>query len=216
MIARVFVEFPKLNAVPSPDVIACDVGVNIGVARSDGYKSKSLRPVMNRARQKRAEQQRQGHQKSSTRSAVKQLLDREARKAVTLAARTGKTLVLEAQKPLSNLKPSGSIGGWPCAHFAARCRQIAEEIGGVFVWEQWPARSSMTCTACGHCDKTNRTGERFHCVSCGFTRHADILASINLARWARGGISRYPAKAAKKHDSLHCVPKLPLGGVGKS
>jgi hypothetical protein len=87
MVARVFVEFPKLPAVPSPDVIACDVGVNIGVARSDGYKSKSLHPAMNRARQKRAAQQRQGHQKSSTRSAVKQLLDREARKVVTFLFR---------------------------------------------------------------------------------------------------------------------------------
>ena len=170
---------------------------------------------MTRARQKRAAQQRQGHQKSSTRSAVKQLLDREARKVVTLAARTGKTLVLEALKPLGNLKPTGSIGGWPRLHFGARCRQIAEE-SGVFVWEQWPARSSMTCTACGHCDKTNRTGERFLCVSCGFLGHADILASINLARWARGGIDRYTAKAAKKHDSLHYVPSPPLGGVGKS
>lgn len=211
LVARVFVEFPKVTPVPSTDVLACDVGVNIGVARSDGYKSKPLRPVLNQATARKAARQKQGHRKKSNRTAVKQLLDREARKAVTLAARTGKSLVIEACKPLSNLKPSGSIGGWPRVHFGERCRQIAEEVGGVFVWEQWPARSSITCPACGHCDKANRRGEAFACVSCGHTGHADVFAGINLARWARGQIPAYLEKAAKKkHDSHRRLVTVPL------
>lgn len=216
LVARVFVEFPKVQQILSADVIACDVGVNIGVARSDGYKSKSLRPVMNQARSRGAERRRQGHLKKSNRTAVKQLLDREARKAVTLAARTGKSLVIESPKALSNLRPSGSIGGWPRQHYAVRCTQIAEEVG-VFVWSQWPARSSITCPACGHCNKTNRRGEAFACVQCGLVGHADVVAAQNLARWARGGIRTYLKKAAKKkHDSHHCLSTLPSGGVGKS
>jgi len=198
LVARVFVEFPQVKPVLSADVLACDVGVNIGVARSDGYKSKSLRPVMNAARERNRARQKQRHQKRSDKTAVKQLLDREARKAVTLAAKTGKVLVIEACKPLSNLKPSGSIGGWPRQHFGARVRQIAEEYGVVFVWEQWPAYSSMTCPTCGHCEKMNRRGEVFHCVSCGFDGHSDTVASWNLARWARAGIRRYLTKGAVK------------------
>ena len=196
-VVRVFVAFPKPAATLSPDVLACDVGVNVGVARSDGYLSTSLRPALQRARQKRAAQQRQGHHKSAARTAAKQLLDREARKVVTLAARTGRSLVLEAHTALGNLKPTGRIGGWPRQHFAQRVRQIAEEVG-VGVWEQWPARSSMTCPACGHCTKTNRQGVRFRCVSCGFRGHADTVASRNLARWARGGIRCYLKKAAQQ------------------
>ena len=216
LVARVFVEFPKVQPVLSTDVLACDVGVNIGVARSDGYMSKSLRPAMNQARARGAERRRQGHCKKSNRTAVKQLLDREARKAVTLAAKSGKTLVIEACKPLSNLKPSGSIGGWPRMHFSTRCRQIAEETGEVFVWEQWPARSSITCPACGCCDKMNRRGEVFHCVACGFDGHADTVASVNLARWARGKIPVYLEKAAKKkHDSHRRLVTVPVGGVEK-
>ena len=217
LVARVFVEFPKVQPVLSCDVLACDVGVNIGVARSDGYKSKSLRPMLNQATARKAERRRQGHLKKSSRTAVKQLLDREARKAVTLAARTGKVLVIEACKPLSNLKPSGSIGGWPRIHFGERCQQIAEEVGGVFVWEQWPARSSITCPACGHCDKTNRRGETFHCVGCRFEGHADTVAAWNLARWARGKIRAYLEKAAlKKYDSHRCSSILSSDGVEKS
>lgn len=195
LVARVFVEFPTVKPILSADVIACDVGVNIGVARSDGYKSKPLRPVMLKARLRNAKRQKQGHHKKSTRTAVKQLLDLEARKAVTLAARAGKSLVIESPKTLKNLKPSGSIGGWPRQHYGARCLQIGEEMG-VFVWSQHPARSSMTCPTCGHCDKANRRGESFHCVSCGFDGHADTVAAINLARWARGKIRRYLEKAA--------------------
>ncbi len=215
LVARVFVEFPKVKPLLSADVIACDVGVNIGVARSDGYKSKSLRAVLNTARERNRRRQKNGHQKKSEKTAVKQLLDREARKAVTLAARTGKVLVIEACKSLGNLKPHGSIGGWPRQHFGARCLQIGEEVG-TFVFQQWPARSSMTCPACGHCDKTNRRGESFRCVGCGFVGHADTVASINLARWARGKIRGYLAKAAHKHDSRHCSTSLSSGGVEKS
>ena len=215
LVARAFVEFPQVKPALSADVIACDVGVNIGVARSDGYKSKSLRPLLQQATARKAERRRQGHIKKSNRTAVKQLLDREARQAVTLAAKTGKILVIESLKTLANLRPHGTIGGWPRQHFAARCTQIAEEVG-VFVWSQHPARSSITCPSCGHCDKTNRRGEAFHCVRCGYRAHADVSAAQNLARWARGKIKSILRRPRKKHDARHCSTALPSGGVEKS
>ena len=216
LVARVFVEFPKLTPGLSADVLACDVGVNIGVARSDGYKSKSLRPVLNQATARKAARQKQKHRKKSSRTAVKQLLDREARKAVTLAARTGKVLVIESLHTLKNLKPSGSIGGWPRQHFGARCLQIGEEMG-VSVWQRFPARSSITCLPWQHTDKASRKGEDFVCVTCGYSAHADVNAAHNLALWARADIRRYIEKGAgNKHGLLHCVPIPSSGGVEKS
>ena len=185
LVATVFVEFPKRKSIDMGDYLACDVGVNAGTARSDGYIGKSLRPIMNRTRQKRTEQQRQGHKRTSKRSAVKQILDQEARKAVMLAAKCGKTLVIESSQALSNLKPSGSIGGWPRQHFANRVRQIAE-IENVFIREVWPARSSITCPKCWYSDKANRRGVDFCCVRCGYVAHADYVAGINLVRRACG------------------------------
>ena len=185
LIATVFVEFPRQKPIDTRNYLACDVGVNAGVARSDGYIGESLRPLLERNRQKRAEQQKQGHCKTSQRSAVKQILDREARCAVMLAKRGNKTLVLESSQALANLKPSGSIGGWPRQHYAVRCRQIAE-VTGVSVREVWPARSSITCPQCWYSDKANRRGIEFRCVRCGHVAHADVVGSINLARRARG------------------------------
>lgn len=185
LVVRVFVEYPRKEATPRRSIIGCDVGINASVARSDGYIGKSLRPIMRRTRQKRAEQQRQGHHRSSARSALKQLLDCEARKVVTLAHRTGSSIAIESLKTLGSLRPRGSIGGWARVHFGERVRQIAGETG-VAVQEQHPAYTSQACLRCDHVDSKNRRGTEFQCVSCGYVAHADVVGARNVQRKARG------------------------------
>ncbi len=46
-----------------------------------------------------------------------------------------------------------------------------------------PAKhSSQECPSCGHIDKANREGEKFLCVACHHTEHADTKASRTIAR----------------------------------
>ncbi|MEV6949603.1 transposase [Streptomyces sp. NPDC051172] len=46
-----------------------------------------------------------------------------------------------------------------------------------------PRTTSRTCPECGHVSAENRpTQEKFHCVSCGHSAHADTVASINVLR----------------------------------
>lgn len=188
LVARIFVEFGRLGTKNTGDYLGCDVGVNVGVARSDGYIGKSLRPVLIRTREKRAEQQRQEHRKTSARSACKQFLDREARRTVNVCLRGGKTLVLESPNALGNLRPSGSIGAWARQHFAVRCLDLAE-VSGVAIRFEWPAGTSITCRACSYRDKKNRSGISFVCRQCGARGHADLIAARNLADRARGNQS---------------------------
>ncbi|MBR8838873.1 MAG: transposase [Stigonema ocellatum SAG 48.90 = DSM 106950] len=48
-----------------------------------------------------------------------------------------------------------------------------------------PAKhSSQECPQCGHIDKANRDGEKFLCVFCDYTEHADTKASKTLAKRA--------------------------------
>ena len=213
LIARVFVEFEKPEPTQSRDYLGVDVGVNAGVARSDGYIAHSLRPILDRTKQKRAEQQRQGHHRSSLRSACKQFLDREAKRIVTLAKRGGKVVVMERLKTLGNLKPSGSIGAWARGHVGARVSYLAE-VAGVAVLEVWPARTSITCERCGHANKKNRRGIEFCCQQCGAIAHADALAARNLTRRAAGvwPMARTDEKAGiQTRDSL--PERLAGGGV---
>ena len=173
---RVFVEIEVPEAVDTGSYLGVDVGVNNIVARSDGYLSKSARPIMARAREKGAERSRQGHERRSNRTSLKQQIDIEARKAVTLAAERGKTLVVESSKILANLKTRGSIGGWARIHFGLRVRQIAEVVG-VAVREVWPGYSSQECLHCGHSSRKNRQGKCFRCERCGYRTDADISAA---------------------------------------
>ena len=129
LFVRCFVEFEKKETVTSNDFLGVDVGVNAGVARSDGYIGKSLRPLLNRSREKKAEQRRQGHLTSSLRTASKQFLDQEAHRIVNVCLAGGKTLVIERLSTLGNLKMTGRIGQWARVHLGTRCSQLAELAG---------------------------------------------------------------------------------------
>jgi putative transposase len=43
-----------------------------------------------------------------------------------------------------------------------------------------PKHSSQECRNCGHIDKSNRDGEKFICVECGYHEHADIGAAKTI------------------------------------
>jgi putative transposase len=57
-----------------------------------------------------------------------------------------------------------------------------------------PRNTSRTCPECGHCARENRpTQEKFHCVSCGYTAHADTVGATNVLR---AGLVRRDANPA--------------------
>jgi len=57
-----------------------------------------------------------------------------------------------------------------------------------------PKHSSQECPSCGHIDKKNREGEKFICVECNYTEHADTKASRTIAK--RIGLL-FPSKTKK-------------------
>lgn len=211
LVARVFVRFDIPETTDTGDYIGVDVGVNHGLCTSEGYQSKSLRPILDKTKQKNAERRRQGHPHTlqSRRSACKQFLDREARRLVASAKRGNKTLVVERLNTLGNLKPTGSIGAWPRIHLGMRVLQFAE-LDGVTVRQEWPAGTSITCEICGYADKKNRSGVDFRCLRCGHMAHADELAARNLRDRARGvWPMKADTKAAKKiwESRLTLIPR---------
>lgn len=205
LIARVFVRFAIPVAVDTGDYLGVDVGVNAGVARSDGYLGKPLQPILDRTTDKNRERRKRGHLHvlQSRRSACKQFLDGEAQRIVASAKRGGKSIIIESLPILANLKSTGSIGAWPRIHLGMRVLQFAE-LDGVAVLPVLPAYTSITCSACGSQDKKNRHGTDFVCRQCGARGHTDILAARNLVRKATGV---FPfgegTKAGEKYDSSH-------------
>ena len=46
-----------------------------------------------------------------------------------------------------------------------------------------PRNTSRTCPDCGHVVKENRvTQDKFRCVGCSFTEHADVVGAANILR----------------------------------
>jgi putative transposase len=54
-----------------------------------------------------------------------------------------------------------------------------------------PRNTSRTCSACGHCEKANRTSQaEFLCQRCGFALNADYNAAINISRKERAAVNQ--------------------------
>jgi putative transposase len=52
-----------------------------------------------------------------------------------------------------------------------------------------PRHTSQRCPPCGHVAAANRDRQKFVCLSCGFSEHADLNAARNILRagLAQGG-----------------------------
>lgn len=66
--------------------------------------------------------------------------------------------------------------------------QYKAEMEGITVEFVVPNYTSQTCK-CGHREKKNRNGLKFACKKCDYKNHADLNASINIAK-AISGISK--------------------------
>jgi putative transposase len=80
----------------------------------------------------------------------------------------------------AGLNRSISDAGWGVflAILAAKAEGAGRQVMAVD-----PRNTSRRCPECGHTAKENRpTQEKFHCVSCGHSAHADTVGAINVLR----------------------------------
>lgn len=66
-----------------------------------------------------------------------------------------------------------------------------------------PHYTSQCCNRCGHIESANRHGRLFQCLSCGFSLHADLNASRNIASLGKSLAGRQPVNLPNAtHDEL--------------
>jgi transposase len=186
--ARVFIQKEVKRANPRNKSLGCDVGYRNSVSRSDGYIGRNSSKAIRKIRIKQASRQSQNLRSTTTKTYVKQIIDREAKQAVRRSKRLHSNLVVESPKVLANLR-SGKLQGWSRNYFFHRCETLGKE-SSVFVRFINPAYTSATCCRCGNRDKRSRSGIKFTCVYCGFEENADVNASVNIARKGTLSIER--------------------------
>ncbi len=189
--ARVTVTVPAPEVKEPKGYLGCDVGLRASVTRSDGYRGPDLRPIIKKQQRRRASQQRAGFDRSYTTSPQRQALSREARKAVSVALRSGRGVSLEDPQRLPKWKQ------WAAREFAKRVELLAA-LAGVPVWLLPPAYTSRTCYRCKARD-TFRQKTMLRCLHCGYTQNADFNGALNIA----SGACRVTAIS---HGSLRLVP----------
>ncbi len=208
--ARVFVEKEETKVTPSKGFLGVDVGINHDVARSDGYLGPSAREILNRSKEKRAEQSRQialkeipeikaalkkdgletrnytlSKAKTAQHSSLKQQLGIDVSRSIARCLRDSLSLVVENPKVLANLKTHNK---WARCYFASRATIRAREEGIRVIYVN-PAYSSQTCSKCGVIDRWSRVKQAFRCTACGYVAHADLNAACILAQ--RASVMQY-------------------------
>jgi IS605 OrfB family transposase len=79
------------------------------------------------------------------------------------------------------------LSHWLYAFVAERLRQHCE-IRGIRLERKDPYKTSQYCRFCNRWDRRNRVGDRFCCVRCGFTDHADHNAAKTLELLGVAGV----------------------------
>lgn len=163
--------------------IGVDTGINTLAALSDGRRlGLDTKPLVERI--KRCQHGSKGQTKA--RRALKQRMD-EAAKDVT--ATPGLRLVVAERltnlnhrtKQRRRLGPSTrrSLGAWAYRYWLGRLESRCEDNRVVFRSVP-PQYTSQRCSACGHIERGNRSGEAFLCLKCGYGGNADTNAAKNI------------------------------------
>ena len=194
--AKVFVTKLYIKASPKTETLGVDVGIKRGVCRSDNYVGRNLYDIIKIEKEAQAERSRQGYKKKNFKTKLKQQLDVEVNGCFTRCKNLSTNLAVENPKILANLKLR-KLNRWARSYFANRIIIRAKELG-VFIATINPAYTSITCSNCGHTDKQSRVNrDIFICVGCGYTLHADLNASVNIAQKGQEKVNKYytPVKA---------------------
>jgi IS605 OrfB family transposase len=118
-----------------------------------------------------------------TRRQIKEELAREIKKINLTGV---KTIVIEDLKRVKDGKRgtfsrtmNRRLSHWQYA-YAVDLLERRCEIEGVRLEKKDPWKTSQHCPACGRWDKRNRRGDKFCCVFCGYSDHADFKAAKTL------------------------------------
>jgi putative transposase len=199
-----YLHITQSKADPTPGEPLGVIGVDLGIVNlatdSDGeqYSGAQVKAV----RDKRF-QHRQRLQAATTRRArwrLRKLSGKEARFQRQVNHEISKRLVMKAKherkalalEDLKGIRARTAVrrserrqrASWAFDQLRLFLSYKAQREG-VQVSIVDPRNTSRTCSACGHCEKGNRSSQdRFLCVACGYTTNADVNAAVNISRAA--------------------------------
>lgn len=201
----VSVNLPEGTTLPVGDFLGVDLGVANLATDSDGEfhsgapvescrtRNHNLRKLLQHAAKKKSQS---GSRPKNIRRKLKSLAGREARfrldvnhkiskRLVAKAKDTGRGIALEdlagiRERTRFHRQQRAKMAGWGFDQLRTLITYKARREG-VSLAVVHPRNTSRMCSVCRHVDKDNRTSqEKFHCMACGSTDHADVNAARNI------------------------------------
>ena len=205
--------------------IGLDVGLTHLITTSDGDHIPNLdegavSKDIRRWQRALARAKRGSNRRGKTKARLARLLEKRtnrrknhAHKVSAWLARTYGTIVVEDLKVGNMMKSAKGTVDVPGTNVAAksglnrsiqdagwrRLRELLQYkcvLNGNELIEVDPRNTSRMCHECGYVAAENRKRERFHCVSCGHTAHADVNAALNILH--RGGVVPEPHNVGRR------------------
>jgi IS605 OrfB family transposase len=190
------VELPDEAPIEVKDFLGVDLGI-VNIATDSDGNVRSGEAVERVRRRRHAS--RRSYQKTGTRSAKRRLQrlarreanyrrnenHRVANELVRLAKDTDRGIALEdlngiRERTTVRAKDRAKHSGWAFGQLQAFVCYKAR-LAGVPVVFVDARDTSRTCSACGHCEKSNRKNRsEFACRHCGFSENADRNAARNV------------------------------------
>lgn len=181
-------------------VLGIDRGINNIVVCSNNqfFNSNYLKAIKGKYQWLKSKLQTVGT--PSARRKLKKVAGRERRFVCDINHRLSKAIAnseydtfaledLHKFKQNKGRKFNKKLGNWSFKQFENFLSYKAEELGKTLIKVN-PKYTSQICSSCGHKDKSNREGNNFKCLNCGFELHADLNASRNIAQLGMSSLSR--------------------------
>jgi len=200
----VSIEKEDIVKVAEGKVLGVDRGLKNLVVTSDNrfFNSKKMRGVRGRYAHNRATLQAKGTRSAKRR--LRKMAGRERRFIACENHRIAKQIVntefqvivlenlkgIGKQRTMTNGMPT-KLKQWPFHQLQEFIEYKAEELGKVVIFVD-PRHTSQRCNRCGHVEKSNRKGNLFKCMRCGYQLNPDLNAARNIADSGMSRLGRLP------------------------
>jgi IS605 OrfB family transposase len=199
----VTVEYEEDPPIAPTDWLGVDLGIANLASDSTGEEFSGERVDRNRRRRATARKQYQRRGTKSAKRRLKRMSGRQRRFQHWVNHHISKRLVEKAKAQSAGIALEDlwgirsrvedtvsrrfrrRFGNWSFYHLR-QCIEYKAKRLGVPVEIVNPKNSSRTCSACGHCSKSNRKSQsKFCCTHCGSSLNADYNAARNIRAWVK-------------------------------
>lgn len=183
-----WVNIPDLIHKASGTNLGIDIGINKLLSTSDGrHYGKDIKRHMAVIRRRKPGSKGKKRARLTRDRYINHVINRLPWKSLKLVAIEDLKGIKHGKSPKRGKQFRKVVAPWTAA-YVLKWIQLKAQENRVPCVEVDPRYTSQTCPSCTHRASSNRSNEKFKCVSCGYTNDADTVGSLNILNRALGSV----------------------------